>query len=415
MMDPGNESGRIPRFSEKAKWIPVMFMVCTIAGLYNIFLTYHLYPMLQEDIPSRERDDDLRSRAWHQFALFQFVTFMLVICYIRAILVDPGEIPFDDPDFKYDIKDEISDGMFKTNLEKKKDGQRRHCKWCGRYKPDRCHHCRVCRTCILKMDHHCPWIYNCVGYHNYKYFFLVLLYSVIDLHCIFWWMLESVIKSWEEETPFHKMFFLLYGESLTFFLLVLLTLFFMFHVALMFKAMTTIEFCEKKGRGDSSKEGDSDGASGYLVAFGSFFNDTSVYDHGCWYNVTAVLGPHPLLWFFPCSPPAGNGLYFHAPQEHLLDAQAGKGVDFEANRGIKVKKSKYSYGATEFITPPSTPIISRESSRFDAAMAQWQNTYNEKQDYQHRGYHHHHETQDYQHRGWPHDGEGLFQPGRPLA
>lgn len=24
----------------------------------------------------------------------------------------------------------------------------RHCKWCGKFKPDRCHHCRVCRTLV---------------------------------------------------------------------------------------------------------------------------------------------------------------------------------------------------------------------------------------------------------------------------
>lgn len=47
--------------------------------------------------------------------------------------------------------------------ERKREGTRRVCKWCDKYKPDRAHHCRQCRQCILKMDHHCPWIYNCVG------------------------------------------------------------------------------------------------------------------------------------------------------------------------------------------------------------------------------------------------------------
>lgn len=35
------------------------------------------------------------------------------------------------------------------------------CPKCDRVKPDRAHHCSVCRRCVLKMDHHCPWVNNC--------------------------------------------------------------------------------------------------------------------------------------------------------------------------------------------------------------------------------------------------------------
>ncbi|XP_067377068.1 palmitoyltransferase ZDHHC16A isoform X4 [Channa argus] len=35
------------------------------------------------------------------------------------------------------------------------------CKKCIIAKPARAHHCGICNRCILKMDHHCPWLNNC--------------------------------------------------------------------------------------------------------------------------------------------------------------------------------------------------------------------------------------------------------------
>ncbi|CCW63043.1 unnamed protein product [Phytomonas sp. EM1] len=51
------------------------------------------------------------------------------------------------------------------------------CPVCARYKPPRAHHCRHCNCCVLKYDHHCPWLGQCVGFFNYKNYLLVVLYS----------------------------------------------------------------------------------------------------------------------------------------------------------------------------------------------------------------------------------------------
>jgi len=55
----------------------------------------------------------------------------------------------------------------------------RFCFRCQEYKPPRSHHCSDCDRCTLKMDHHCPWVGNCIGYYNHKNFLLFLIYVVL--------------------------------------------------------------------------------------------------------------------------------------------------------------------------------------------------------------------------------------------
>ena len=49
------------------------------------------------------------------------------------------------------------------------------CRTCHLPKPARSKHCSICKTCIERQDHHCIWINNCVGLHNYHYFIALLI------------------------------------------------------------------------------------------------------------------------------------------------------------------------------------------------------------------------------------------------
>lgn len=55
-----------------------------------------------------------------------------------------------------------------------------YCEYCKIKKFDRTSHCRTCNYCVLRRDHHCVWIGNCVGEKNNQYFFNFCVWVVVS-------------------------------------------------------------------------------------------------------------------------------------------------------------------------------------------------------------------------------------------
>jgi len=133
--------------------------------------------------------------AFHAVA-FNSVVLLLMMSHMRAVFSDPGIVPL--PQSKLDFSEfhTVKSFLQETGMQKEKaKDEYTICARCESYRPPRAHHCRVCQRCIRRMDHHCPWINNCVGEWNQKYFLQFLFYvGLLSTYAV-----VLVIISWLQE------------------------------------------------------------------------------------------------------------------------------------------------------------------------------------------------------------------------
>uniref|UniRef100_A0A182SRW2 Palmitoyltransferase n=1 Tax=Anopheles maculatus TaxID=74869 RepID=A0A182SRW2_9DIPT len=101
------------------------------------------------------------------------------ISWIIANRRDPGYIPLNSDTYYRAIKQiPYFDKWKKRNVILS-----RLCHSCRCLRPLRAKHCRICNRCVSYFDHHCPFIYNCVGLRNRMWFLLFVL--SIAINCSF--------------------------------------------------------------------------------------------------------------------------------------------------------------------------------------------------------------------------------------
>ncbi|MCL4135590.1 UNVERIFIED_CONTAM: hypothetical protein GTU68_032023 [Idotea baltica] len=136
-------------------------ITCIVLTYFAIFYADYV---ITQWIVMQTMTDSLWGTA-HALA-FNILVFLTMMAHVRAVFSDPGIVPL--PQSRIDFSD------MHAGADKNDDWT--VCARCEMYRPPRAHHCRVCQRCIRRMDHHCPWINNCVGEWNQKYFLQFLIF-----------------------------------------------------------------------------------------------------------------------------------------------------------------------------------------------------------------------------------------------
>ncbi|KAK3322750.1 palmitoyltransferase-like protein [Apodospora peruviana] len=114
------------------------------------------------------------SSSWLLNFVFVVAASLTTWFYIRCMVDDPGFVPkMNGIAEQKAVIDELI-GLWKFD-------ESNFCVTCMIRTPLRSKHCRRCQRCVAKHDHHCPWVYNCIGINNHRHFFLYLINMTIGI------------------------------------------------------------------------------------------------------------------------------------------------------------------------------------------------------------------------------------------
>jgi len=112
-----------------------------------------------------------------QMLFYILISSLAIISHTLCQFTDPGSISKDKvPPVKDDLDEVKSEELQRLVVVAKVEMT---CFRCKSIKPTSAHHCRDCGHCIIRMDHHCPWVNNCVAMFNQKLFLLFIFYTAL--------------------------------------------------------------------------------------------------------------------------------------------------------------------------------------------------------------------------------------------
>uniref|UniRef100_A0A3Q3H2T3 Palmitoyltransferase n=1 Tax=Labrus bergylta TaxID=56723 RepID=A0A3Q3H2T3_9LABR len=160
--------GRVMMARQKGVFYLTLFLIVGTCALFFAFECPYLAIHLSPTIP------------FFAALLFLFVIAML----LRTSFSDPGVLPRALPEEATFIEMEIEAANGNVPAGQRPPPRIRnvqinnqivklkYCYTCKIFRPPRASHCSICDNCVDRFDHHCPWVGNCVGKRNYRYFYL---------------------------------------------------------------------------------------------------------------------------------------------------------------------------------------------------------------------------------------------------
>nr|XP_046262012.1 palmitoyltransferase ZDHHC5-B [Scatophagus argus]XP_046262013.1 palmitoyltransferase ZDHHC5-B [Scatophagus argus] len=222
-----------PRPFRPSRYVPVSAATTFLVGSTTLFFCFTC-PWLSDYFSS-------------VIPIYIAVMFLFTLAnFCMATFMDPGVFPRAEED--EDKEDDFRAPLYKTVEIKGIQVRMKWCSTCRFYRPPRCSHCSVCDNCVEDFDHHCPWVNNCIGRRNYRYFFLFLLSLTTHIIDVFSFGLVYVLHHRQQlDTP---------HAAVTMAVMCVAGLFFVpvagltgFHIVLVARGRTTNEQVTGKFRG----------------------------------------------------------------------------------------------------------------------------------------------------------------------
>lgn len=98
------------------------------------------------------------------------ITVIMFYSFYKSVMSNPGYIMHPNDQKIKELVQICEDGNFVYS---------EFCTTCLQRRPLRSKHCTICQKCTAKFDHHCPWVDNCIGANNHKYFITFLTTSFV--------------------------------------------------------------------------------------------------------------------------------------------------------------------------------------------------------------------------------------------